>query len=285
MLKKKGAKKRSKAAHSRPDWNSDVTVPESVDSASSEDDSASTSTSTFDASPSADVLFAMGVTSADVGERAAEPLPLPKPKPKSKLKAKAKPGAKRASNPAPPAPLVDGLEASLSAELVATLIGSPAAFRSILKKGGYDYLIPEPPIPPKSKARKAGGDGVGVRSSSKKATPSRRVALPPPPAAPRHPLSVNPKDFEDGYLKHITFHEARQEAQRPLKEAQDQVSALSKTLKEERGRLAHQIAELCGRFRRHRVLEALKIIAGGAYKIGAREGKAYSTASSRYVQH
>ena len=65
------------------------------------------------------------------------------------------------------------------------------------------------------------------------------AAEPPPP--PRQPLL--PKyDYSDGYLKHVTFHEARKEAEKPMREAKQQVKKLSV-----------QVNDLCARFERFRV--------------------------------
>ncbi|GMH52121.1 hypothetical protein TL16_g01160 [Triparma laevis f. inornata] len=61
---------------------------------------------------------------------------------------------------------------------------------------------------------------------------------PPPPPQP----SLPKYKYSDGYLKHITFHEARKEAEKPMREAKEKVKKLSV-----------QVTDLCTRFERFRI--------------------------------
>jgi len=59
---------------------------------------------------------------------------------------------------------------------------------------------------------------------------------------PPRPPPVPKYEYTDGFLKHITYHEARREAEKPMREAKAQVKKLSV-----------QVNDLCARFERFRV--------------------------------
>ena len=113
---------------------------------------------------------------------------------------------------------------------------------------GYDdvlssYQTPLPPPPPGHKKNtKKKGSTLKKKDASRSVQSRSSIPRPPPSSisrrshkAPSIPLPVDPKsirtfDPSDSYLKHITFHEARKEAEKPMREAVGKVKVLMKRI-------------------------------------------------------
>jgi hypothetical protein len=164
-------------------------------------------------------------------------------------------------------------DSSDALNLIATLMDSPANFKSFLEQGGYNYSFPEPPTPlpakktPAKTTSSAKAAGGGATNSRANGTAAKAVK---PTPVTHHPLGKNPKDFDDGFLKHVTFHEARKEALRPMKEAQDALRLSEKKAKAERKVMVSQIAGLISSFKKYKIAVAVGSIQRGFYSVACR---------------